>query len=127
MKDGTPSLRILALLPSPLQVRLMEAVERLPMTIVCLLPGPHSLPLVRDSVSLVIVDPMGDGAARWTSVLLCRKPVMPLIVYTAMTSASARVITALRHEGLRELVLTPYEDSPLRLARTLWRVATSQC
>ena len=124
--ETTPCLRIAALLPPPLQVRLLAAVERLPKTIVCLLPGSHSLSLVCDPISLVVVDPMGDGTAGRISMLLHRRPVVPLIVYTAMTPASARVIAALGHEGLRELVLTPYEDSPDRFAWTLQRVATSQ-
>ena len=127
MTDGTPRLRIAALLPPPLQVRLLSAVEWLPATIVCLLSETHSLSLLHDPISLIIVDPMGDRAMWRTGVsaLLRRKPVMPVIAYTALTRASTGVLAALAREGLRELVLTPYEDSPERFARTLLRIATS--
>ena len=74
---GPPGLRIAALLPSSLQVRLLAAMEQLPGTTVCLLTRAHDLSLLHERVSLVVVDPMGGGpalVAHVTQLLGCGSP-----------------------------------------------------
>ena len=89
--DHTAGLCIAALLPNPLQVWLLAAVETLSGTkILSATTGPHLLRLLgTDAVSLVVIDPMGAGQTWRASVstLLHRKPRVPLIVYTAIVTA----------------------------------------
>ncbi|HXC25071.1 MAG TPA: hypothetical protein VNU46_04085 [Gemmatimonadaceae bacterium] len=127
MTDGRPRLRIAALVPSPLQVRLLAAVEQLPGMMVCILTGRHDVALLPDIVSLVVVDPMSGGPALVATIrqLLHRGSPWPLLAYTAITHASADIVLTLGRQGLRDVVFTPYEDPPARFARTLWRVATA--
>ncbi|HXC25651.1 MAG TPA: hypothetical protein VNU46_07025 [Gemmatimonadaceae bacterium] len=69
----------------PLQIRLLAAVNQLPETIVCLLPGPHGLSFLQDRVSLIVVDPMADGPALVANV--CRFARMLRRVATAYRDA----------------------------------------
>ncbi|HXC25212.1 MAG TPA: hypothetical protein VNU46_04795 [Gemmatimonadaceae bacterium] len=80
-----------------------------------------------NTISVLVVDPMEGGPALVANVcqLLARGCPCPLLVYTAMTPASAHVMVALGRQGLCDIVLTPYEDTPERFARTLRWVTTT--
>src|SRR5437870_5508250 len=72
-------------------------------------------------VELAAVDPQLEGSpsAREIERLRVLFPSLPLILYTALTPATAAVLLALGHSGINAVVFTRIDDHPARLREVL--------
>src|SRR3989449_10819006 len=72
-------------------------------------------------VELAAVDPQLEGSpsAREIERLRVLFPSLPLILYTALTPATAPVLLALGHSGINAVVFTRIDDHPARLRAVL--------
>src|SRR5207247_2033933 len=72
-------------------------------------------------VELAAVDPQLEGSpsAREIERLRLLFPALPLILYTALTPATAAVLLALGHSGINAVVFTRIDDHPARLREVL--------
>src|SRR5438132_9647344 len=72
-------------------------------------------------VELAAVDPQLEGSpsAREIERLRILFPSLPLILYTALTPATAAVLLALGHSGINAVVFTRIDDHPARLREVL--------
>jgi AraC-like DNA-binding protein len=73
--------------------------------------------LLRSSdADVLVVDPAMNGGA-WVGALeeiVAADPLLPAIVYTALTPAAMRQVVQLAHVGLRHVVLNRFDDEPTR-------------
>jgi AraC-like DNA-binding protein len=72
-------------------------------------------------VELAVVDPLLGGIASATEIERLRRwfPSLPLLLYTTLSPATAAVLLALGNSGIRDLVLSRYDDHPNRLCELL--------
>src|SRR2546428_8313960 len=72
-------------------------------------------------VELAAVDPQLEGSpsAREIERLRALFPSLPLILYTALTPATAAVLLAPGHSGINALAFTRIDDHPARLRQAL--------
>src|SRR5260370_30007222 len=72
-------------------------------------------------VELAVVDPLLAGAARATEIERLRVlfPSLPLIIYTTLSPATARVLLSLGPSGIHHVVFCRYDDHPARLREVL--------
>src|SRR6266705_3457962 len=72
-------------------------------------------------VELAAVDPQLEGSpsAREIERLRLLFPSLPLILYTALSPATAAVLLALGHSGIQAVVFTRLDDHPARLREVL--------
>src|SRR2546428_602527 len=72
-------------------------------------------------VELAAVDPQLEGSpsAREIERLRVLFPSLPLILYTALSPATAAVLLALGHSGINAVVFTRLDDHPARLREVL--------
>ena len=70
----------------------------------------------RTPVRAVILDPSADGVMKISEVqdLMTRYPSLPLIGYLALSAPGFKAIAQLAREGLRDVVLHRFDDSPER-------------
>src|SRR5947207_13820079 len=72
-------------------------------------------------VELAAVDPQLEGGPRPHEIERLRLlfPSLPLILYTALSPATAAVLLALGHSGINAVVFTRLDDHPVRLREVL--------
>ncbi len=73
-------------------------------------------------VDMAVVDPMlGDGSPRPHGIERLRQffPSLPLLVYTELAPATARVLLELGRAGIRRVVVHRFEDAPGSLRQAL--------
>src|SRR5216110_79768 len=72
-------------------------------------------------VELAAVDPQLEGGPRPHEIERLRLlfPSLPLILYTALSPATAAVLLALGHSGINAVVFTRLDDHPARLREVL--------
>jgi AraC-like DNA-binding protein len=72
-------------------------------------------------VELAVVDPLLAGVASATEIERLRVlfPSLPLIIYTTLSPATARVLLSLGHSGIHHVVFCRYDDHPARLREVL--------
>src|SRR5256885_13317118 len=72
-------------------------------------------------VELAAVDPQLEGSpsAREIERLRLLFPSLPLILYTALSPATAAVLLAIGHTGINAVVFTRIDDHPARLREVL--------
>src|SRR5213080_3783073 len=72
-------------------------------------------------VELAAVDPQLEGGPRPREIERLRLlfPSLPLILYTALSPATAAVLLALGHSGINAVVFTRLDDHPARLREVL--------
>ena len=72
-------------------------------------------------VELAVLDPLLSGTASAHEIERLRRlfPSLPLILYTSLSPATAGVLLALGHVGIREVILFRHDDHPSRLRELL--------
>jgi AraC-like DNA-binding protein len=72
-------------------------------------------------VELAVVDPLLAGVASATEIERLRVlfPSLPLVLYTTLSPATARVLLSLGHGGIHHVVFSRYDDHPARLREVL--------
>src|SRR5260370_42173770 len=72
-------------------------------------------------VELAVVDPLLGGAASATEIERLRVlfPSLPLVLYTTLSPATARVLLSLGHSSIHHVVFSRYDDHPARLRQVL--------
>jgi AraC-like DNA-binding protein len=72
-------------------------------------------------VELAVVDPLLGGVASATEIQRLRVlfPSLPLVLYTTLSPATARVLLALGQSGIHHVVFSRYDDHPARLREVL--------
>src|SRR5260370_373827 len=72
-------------------------------------------------VELAVVDPLLGGAASATEIERLRVlfPSLPLVLYTTLSPATARVLLSLGHGSIHHVVFSRYDDHPARLREVL--------
>jgi AraC-like DNA-binding protein len=72
-------------------------------------------------VELAVVDPLLGGAASATEIQRLRRlfPSLPLVIYTTLSCATARVLLSLGETGIHHVVFCRYDDHSARLREVL--------
>lgn len=72
-------------------------------------------------VELAVLDPLLGGAASATEIQRLRVlfPSLPLVLYTTLSPATARVLLSLGNSGIHHVVFSRYDDHPARLREVL--------
>ncbi|HEV2751511.1 MAG TPA: helix-turn-helix domain-containing protein [Gemmatimonadales bacterium] len=72
-------------------------------------------------VELAVVDPLLSGTASAHEIERLRRlfPSLPLLLYTSLTAATAGVLLALGHAGIREVIIFRHDDHASRLSELL--------
>lgn len=125
MSQNVP-ISVVAMLPRRLRPRLRAAVQRLSGTIVWVSTHPALWQSLHAAPATCVVISLGrasDARGALIEALLHYQPPVPVLVYASATRASFKVLSRLSRQGLTELVLARYEDTPIRFAHTLQRIA----
>jgi len=82
--------------------------------------------ILRQPVEMAVVDPVLSGEARTQEIERIRVlfPSLPVILYSELSPAIARILLKLGNVGITEAVLAGYDDHPARLADLLVAEAT---
>ena len=75
-------------------------------------------------IDLVVADPVADGHLQVTEMeqIVRHYPSVPVVVYTALSPATARALVALGRSGVEHVVLHRFDDEPRRFLDLLERV-----
>jgi hypothetical protein len=115
---------IAALLTDAFRARLIDAAKDLRGTVLPARDWHHLEQILRsEPVSVVVVDPLIESAIAISELvkLLRRWSSTPIIAYSQLTNASARAFVLLSRQGLRDVILSPYEDNRVQFSHALRR------
>lgn len=113
---------IAALIPDSSRARLIDAAKDLSGTVLATRDWKHLEQILTESpVSVMVIDPLYDKAIALHDLLrmLRRWPETPVVAYSYLTPVSAQALLLLSRQGLRHVVLKPYEDGRVRFGYVL--------